>query len=217
MMISPELYQQAFLERRSKKDIRKEIILLKERISSMITLAEDPYEEDVRFADKKETVIQNNIECLKAAIEAYAKAGGTYIPSKEERKILDFDESLSELSELVYKTFGYFGFETITCTFNEKEVNVEKEGMIMPEGEETFTVSKEEFLSALKDLHMSAWKRRYEYSFMEDGEEWKLKLTFSNGKTRSFSGMNHYPWNFEDLRTLLGIREEEEYDESDQN
>ena len=216
-MISPELYNQAFIEGRPAKQIRKEINLLKDRIRSLITLAEDPYTEDVSFSDKKETVIHNNIECLKSAIKSFVKAGGTYIPSKEVKAVIDFDESLNELSELAYKSFGYPGWENVTCTFSEKEVSIAREGLLMGPEEKTFTVSKDEFISALKDLHLGMWKRCYEREFVFDGEEWKLKLTFSNGKTKKYSGYNHYPWNFEELRALLGIGEEEEYDESDQN
>ena len=81
-MISPELYNQAFIEGRPAKQIRKEINLLKDRIRSLITLAEDPYTEDVSFSDKKETVIHNNIECLKSAIKSFAKAGEYVIQQK---------------------------------------------------------------------------------------------------------------------------------------
>ncbi len=69
-------------------------------------------------------------------------------------------------------------------------------------------VQKEEFISALREMHMGEWRRRYNNSEIEDGVDWKLEIEFANGKIIRKSGYNAYPYNFSDLTDFLDMDSE---------
>ena len=86
------------------------------------------------------------------------------------------------------------------------------------DNEEPFT--KETFISALKDLHIGEWRRRYStkrFGYMVlDGTQWELEFEYSNGhKPVRFDGDNSYPYNFDKFQILFGIDVTEEDDEDE--
>ena len=75
----------------------------------------------------------------------------------------------------------------------------EKILLLLDDYEEPFT--KITFIAALKELHISEWRRRYTtkrfgYTIF-DGTQWNLVFEYSNGhKPVRFNGDNSYPYNF---------------------
>jgi hypothetical protein len=63
----------------------------------------------------------------------------------------------------------------------------------------------------LKDYHIDklvneimvfTWDNYYSNDHVLDGEEWRVTLHYKSGRTRSFSGMNAYPTNYDDFIKL---------------
>lgn len=205
--MSSEEYTAAYFKNRSKEEIENDIKRLKSEIRRLIQKHDNPDEEmGLMFEDYRD-VIRRNLENYGNAVKAYQQKGGKYIPTKEEQKVLDFDDAISHLKTLKFEIWGQWIIrETVTCTVERRSVSVITEAYPRyesPYTKEKFTIPKERFFSVLRNLHMGMWLRRYYNENISDGGKWLLRLTFTDRRPREYSGSNHYPWNFEELRSLL--------------
>lgn len=59
------------------------------------------------------------------------------------------------------------------------------------------------FINELKyDLWLFEWHRHYENHGVIDGVEWRITLHYKSGRTRSFSGVNAYPSDFDQFLSI---------------
>ena len=211
MMISPEAYYEMELKGNSLQEIQKEIESLKNEITELRKSLEDyeqPMEDEVD--PDRLTRIKCDRKYLEKAIQAYEEAGGTYIPSEEEKKSKEFDEGLKDLHILRFSIGGFFEGHTVrTYTVIGDKVMMEEEHFPIEESpvpSEYEPWPAEAFIEELKNLHIGEWKQDYMNPYVLDGTQWSLEIEYSNDRTPvEISGSNAFPYNFDDFMELLGM------------
>lgn len=214
MMISPELYKEQNLKGRSKEEIFKLIKELRKEISELVQIEDTPDSEPSPMLPGRRTIISCDREYLKAAIEAYEETGGVYNPSDKERRELEFNNSLNHLGCVKFTLFSFVrGSEVWICTIEEEDVLVRRmDFMRFPdegqpaESKDEFRITKEEFFEGIKELHVTEWKRSYmrKEIVFDDGGDWSLEFFYYGPeKTRKYTGSGIYPYNFDELASLL--------------
>ena len=214
MMISPQTYCWLELQGKSAEEILSKIRGLKQEIGRLKKIAEHPHYQCM-IHPSAEVQIEVYRDYLAGAKQAYAEAGGVYVPSRAEQKAEAFDKSLSNISKITFTIGGYFGgFETKTFTIGESEVfvDVERFSYKEPDPVESFEepIDREEFLDSLRDIHIGEWRRSYDterFGYLTlDGTSWDLTIEFSDGhKPVKCGGNNAYPYNFKKLTELFEI------------
>ena len=218
MMISPEAYYITSLEGKSQQEIMKQIRSLKREIKRMKKSIEEVPVSGPAIYPTPLTRISCYRDYLSRAVRAYEVAGGKYEPTKAERRSLDFNQSLDSMKKLVFSIGGFFeGRETRTFTFlDEKTVlTIEHTMNLKPSNRPVyFPVSRKAFINGLKRIHIGEWKRDYCDPDVMDGTQWELTFYFSDKHRKvEISGSNAYPYNFDDLKYLLGITEDDSEDD----
>lgn len=220
MMISPEGYYEEYLRGKTETQIMSTIRGLKQEIGRLKNTMESPeYGQEEIVRPSEDTRLHWTREYLERAKQAYAEAGGTYTLSKSEEKAADFDSNMDFISKITFSIGGFFGgyrsyvvelsdeFKAYTKLWDDEEPLV-----LLDEDDEPFT--RETFLTALDDLHIGEWRRRYStqrfgYTVC-DGTQWELEFEYNNGhKPVRFDGDNSYPYNFDKFQMLFGIDETE--------
>lgn len=225
MMISPETYYEENLKDKALPQILSTIRRLKVEIGRLIRTMEAPgYNERTATLPSEYTQLKVTREYLKVALKAYSDNGGKYILSKPEQVAKAFDDNLSSISKIVFTIGGFCnGYETRTILFDQEQPGVVVQNIFRISKDELtpdffLPMNKDEFLTELQELHIAEWRKnnsteRYGYSVM-DGTQWELEISYSNGaKTFKRCGNNAYPYNFKDLKALLGMDGGEEDDD----
>ena len=222
MMISPDSYYEEYLKGKTKEKIMTAIRGLKQEIGRLKNTMEGPdYGAELMVHPSEDTRLHWTREYLERAKQAYADAGGAYTLSKSEQKAADFDTNLYSISKITFSIGGYFGgyrsyvveltdgFRAYTKLWEDEEPL----SLWDDDNGEPFT--NETFISALKDLHIGEWRRRYSterfgYTIC-DGTQWELEFEYNNGhRPLRFYGDNSYPYNFDKFQNLFGIYDTEE-------
>ena len=201
MMMSPESYYEMYLKGKDEKQLLSAIRGLKKEIGHLKNVMEHPeYKNGVLMEPSEDVRISCNREYLSRAIQAYEELGGTYIPSRAEKKAMDFQDNLRFLSKITFEIGGYFdGMTSYTLEFREDEVYFTTSKFDMS-FEET-SMEKETILWLLSRLYIGEWKKYYDpkrfgYSVL-DGTQWSVSFEYCNDiKTVAFAGSNDYPYNF---------------------
>lgn len=211
MMIDPEGYYLVRLKGMTKEELEKEIRSLKREIGRLKRIAEEAGEnaESVVLPSPL-TRLSCSEQYLARTIEAYEEAGGIYVPTKAEQRARDFSLALERIKRLDFSIEGFLiGQETRTITVSGEKTAVEAARFcpgdpdaVPPCG--SFT--KEELAEGLRMIRIWEWKRKYGDPHASDGTYWELKITFEGRRAFRISGSNAYPYNFEELEELLGIR-----------
>lgn len=209
MMISPETYYEMEVKGKTQEEIFKEIQSLKSEMAELKESLESNEQVDELDPDRL-TRYKCDREYLMKAIQAYEEAGGSYIPSEEEKKSKEFDASLEDLHVLRFTIGGYFyGHETRTYTVTGDKVMMETERMLMEESPvlpEDEPWPKDAFIEELRDLHIGEWKQDYTDPYVLDGTQWSLDIEYNNNRTLvHISGSNAFPYNFDDFMEFLGM------------
>ena len=227
MMIDPSTYGEMYLKGKNAAQLVTEIRRWKREIGWLKNIAENP-DDRCKVNPSEEVRISCIRKYIAVAKKALAEAGGTYTPSRAERKDEEVNANLPHLLRLELSIGGYFGgFETRTFTVCGDTVKgdithsmIQKPSYLYDPDDE---ICKEDFLEGLIDLHIGEWRRCYDprrfgYEVM-DGTQWQLDLYFSNGYRHiKIHGSNSYPYNFDKLLALLNIDHwsvEEENDEDE--
>lgn len=221
MMISPEGYYEEYLKGKTKEQIMTAIHGLKQEIGHLKNIMEGPnYGLEPIIHPSENTRIYWTCEYLERAKLAYREAGGTYILSKSEKKVADFDANMDAICKLTFSIGGYFGgyrgyvvelsddIRAYTKLWEDEEPLV-----LLDDNKEPFT--KDTFVAALKSLYIGEWRRHYStkrFGYLVcDGTQWELEFEYKNGnKPVRFSGDNSYPYNFDKFQRLFGIDDTEE-------
>ena len=225
MMISPESYYENYLKDKTADEILSTIRGLKNEIGRLKNIVEHP--EYVCTIHPSEKVrISCNREYLERAKQALVDMGVGYKPSKTELKVAEFDENLPYITSVVLCIGGYFyGNDEYKVVLMDNDALFSCGHSDIPSQPDEITVmdidiTKEEFLEELRRLHIGEWRknyntRRFGYGVC-DGTQWSFEINYSNGiKTVKIYGDNAYPYNFDDLKALMGCDDLEEVDENE--
>lgn len=225
MMISPEGYYEEHLKGKTAAQILTAIRGLKNEIGRLKNTMEHPdYGNEAVMRPSESTRLYWTRLYLERAKEAFAEAGGTYVPSQAEVKAAYFEENIPAINKLIFSIGGYFGgFETRTITLDDEHLrmDVEHSLILKPTNfyiEPDYPCSKDEFLDGLRELHIGEWRSRYDLSrfgcAVLDGTQWELEIHYSNGrKPIKIYGDNAYPYNFDQFQELLRVESDIEEDE----
>ena len=107
--------------------------------------------------------------------------------------------------ELEYGGF-FCGAECRTVFFENDEIKVRRRfyNGAFDNGEELFVgVTKAEFLERFEGPHIEDWKQEYVDIEILDGIQWKLVITYVDGRQRKYWGSNDFPYNFKKLLELM--------------
>ena len=136
MMLGPEEYYEEKLKGKTEEQIRKEIRHLKREINRLQKIRDHPdypYREEI--IDPDEGVQQSVLrDFLEKAIEALTEAGGTYIPTKAERRAEAMAQSIPYVSKIVFTRRNFLTdfYETI-FTLGENTLHIHRiTGLIDP-------------------------------------------------------------------------------------
>ncbi len=213
-MITPGSYYGEDLEGKSKEEIMTVIRRLRRRICGLKRIMEASYYES-RPCPSEYSQLSVARLYLDEAKRALIEAGGEYIPSASEKRDIRFNESIPYIRSIELSVSGFLKgrFEEITHTVGKESVTVKREGTKiyeLSEIEETaFEMKREDFLSALSELHIGEWRKHYDSSRfgyeVVDGTNWQLCIRYGNGRRSiKIEGSNDYPYNFGELLSLLG-------------
>jgi len=228
MMISPETYYEEYLKGKTTEQIQTAIRSLKREMGHLKNTMENPDYRNTIHARPDESV---RLWCtrlyLERAKQALSDAGGEYKPSQAELTAAKFEEDIPAIHTFKFSIGGFFGgYETHTITLDSETLLRDVEHSLIPKPS-NFCIppddpmTKDEFLSAVKKMHMGEWRHSYDtrrFGYVVcDGTQWEVEITYSNGqKPISFSGDNAYPHNFEALKELFGVSDDPVEDEDDE-
>ena len=163
--------------------------------------------------------VRDYLEMARLALE---EGGGKYPATEAEERAAEIKRRLEDLTFVCLERSSFFRdtkrlcaeltgeevrrFEKIFHRFGEMELR------LLP------ISSREKFLDALLNIFIGEWKesyRRYvltsngvQFADALDGEQWSLRLEFSEGKPLEFHGSNAYPFGFNELVSLLYGKDE---------
>ena len=211
MMISPEVYFEEYLQRKSQSEILQQISLLKEEIIRLKEVMEsDINSPEAMIMPSPLTRIKCNREYLEMAKLALKEAGGQYELTDEELCDQSINSNLAAMQRFTLEIGGLFkGHTKYRYTITEEQVLFDEERWLYYKPEnppvcETF--SREEFVRGIAALHIGEWKERYENLCVFDGTQWSICIEYEDGKKPyKIDGSNAYPYNFEELIEFLGI------------
>jgi len=225
MMISPESYYEDNLREKDAKQIRTIIRGLKNEMGRLKNIMEHPdYGTELTACPSEAVRLSCTREYLERSKQALVEAGGTYTPSQAELHALDFTDNIDHISKFSFSIGGYFGgYNTYVANLSGNELRFESQhweiskpmGVFDEDGE---PLSRETFLEGIRKLHMGEWMRSYSlkrFGYMVlDGTQWEVEIEYDNGhRNVRFDGDNSYPYNFNDLKVLFGIKEASEDEE----
>lgn len=222
MMISPEGYYEEYLKGKTKEQIMTAIRGLKQEIGRLKNTMESPdYGKEPIMHPCEKKRINLTREYLERAKLAYAEAGGIYTLSKSEEKTADFDANMDAICKITFSIGGFFGgYRSYVVELSDDLKAYTKlwgdaAPLVLLDDDNKKSFTKEAFITALMNLHIGEWRRRYStmrfgYTVC-DGTQWELEFEYNNGhKTVRFYGDNSYPYNFDKFQMLFGIDNMEE-------
>lgn len=221
MMISPEGYYELNLKGKSEAEISKEIRSLKRTIGKLKTTMEHP--DYVSLIEPSEDV---QLWCtrmyLDRAIQALEEVGGTYTPTKAELKSTELDNNIDFIHKITFEIDGFCqGTNQYVLKFEDDTYKMYFATWLAEPEEKPMDMDKEELLSGIRELHIGEWRNNYtlkRFGYMVcDGTQWSLEIEYSNGtKTAKYYGDNAYPYNFNKFLELLGLENEMDVDEDEE-
>lgn len=221
MMISPEGYYEEYLKGKNEKQIMMAIRGIKKEIGRLKNIMEGPdYGSEAIIRPSESTRLWCTRMYLDRAKQVLAEVGGTYSPSKAERKAELFDASIPSISKVLFSIGDFLGgYETRTITLDEEHLHfdVAHSFILKPSNlpdELNCPCDKEAFLDGIRDLHIGEWRTNYMNHDILDGTQWGLTIEFSDGyKPFKTGGSNACPYNFDALQKLLGVASDTEIGE----
>lgn len=222
MMISPESYYEEYLSGKDAKQIMTVIRGLKNEMGHLKNIMEHPdYGTEAIICPSEVVRLSCTREYLERAKQALVEAGGTYTPSQAELRALDFTDNIEHICKFTFSIGGFFGgYDTFVAYLSGNEMKLESQQWEISKPMEVFDedgepLTKITFLEGIRKLHMGEWMKSYSlkrFGYMVlDGAQWKIEVEYNNGhKNVRFEGDNSYPYNFNDMKVIFGIKEDSE-------
>ena len=113
------------------------------------------------------------------------------------------------LKRFSYSNFCYLATELVDLKIHSKKglyVVEYSKGFAPEKVFEPITLTAEEsdkLDELFSELHIDRWNDRYENLNILDGEEWTIKVTFTDGSKREIHGMNARPTRWVKFRALI--------------
>ena len=194
---------------KGKEDLLKTIRSTKNRMGHLRNIMEHP---DYKYRTNKKcpsdlVIYKCDRDFLDRVIIKYLEKGGEYKYSKLELKDIDFNDNLEKISKIIFTNSGFFEGQQKTIldlSGNDVKLKTGKFGELIP-----FDINydKENFLYEFGRLHIGEWRKHYMPDrfgiCILDGEQWSLEIEYKDGKKKEYGGSNAYPYNYDDLRSLL--------------
>ena len=193
---------------KSKEELLKLINGTKNRMGRLRNVMEHP---DYKYRAKKSpsdlVVYKCDRDFLNMAIIKYISKGGEYKYSKAELKDTNFNDNLENIKKIIFYNGTCFSIPKRTI------IDLSSNELKISSGDysEMFNVDtgydKENFLYELGELHLGEWRPFYNTKKLGvavlDGVQWFLEIQYKNGRKKKFSGSNAFPYNYDDLLSLL--------------
>ena len=193
---------------KSKEELLKIINGTKNRMGRLRNIMEHPdYKYRATKSPSNLVVYKCDRDFLNMAIIKYISKGGEYKYSKAELKDTDFNDNLENIRKIIFYNGTCFSIPKrtiIDLSSSELEISSGDYG-------EMFNVDtgydKENFLYELGELHLGEWRpfyntKRFGIAVL-DGVQWFLEIQYKNGRKKKFAGANAFPYNYDDLLSLL--------------
>ena len=215
MMISPDSYVELELDGMPKEEVYRKIDELRQEIEEL----KQSYEESGGVVyPTLTTKISMMREYLDAARSFVIKEGWEWVPTPAELADGEFNVKLNQLQTITLEMSAFRNLPWRRVLSREKKKVVTKIGEEQngtwhykdPEEDSLKDMLWEDFLSELSSLHMGEWDEMYLDPEALDGVQWSVKLEFSDGTRKTFSGDNAFPYNWVDFMNALGMEDGEE-------
>ncbi len=210
MMISPEIFYRNELQNQPPEKIEKTIRNLKREINRLKREIENPHHVVDIDPDEKVQLAFYRLY-LEHAFAAYKEAGGTYQPNQIERRVAAFDAAIPTITKIVFSVDSILrGYKTYTVTFAKSRVNLKLNfdfsSSVDLELNTKHSLTKEQFLKELQNIHLGEWHKHYFRDFI-DGTQWDLTIEYEDGRTVKYDGSDTYPFSFDEFYKLLGCED----------
>ena len=205
------MYMPAFekLEKADKEGVLKIIRSTKQKLGWLRKKMEHPdYNNCETMVSPSDLVVYKcERDFLNLAITKYIKLGGEYKEPKISIRDTKFNDRLEDISKITFYNGGFFSTDVKIVVDLLGDKPRFSSGTFNGLNEKETDIEKEDFLYHLGELHMGEWRCHYSPErfgiVVCDGEEWVLKIEYKDGRKKTFSGMNAYPYNFDALLELL--------------
>lgn len=167
MIISPEGYYEEHIKGKNKEQILTVIRGLKQEIGLLKnTMGSSDYGIKPIMHPSEDTRLHWTREYLERAKQAYDEADGTYVLSKSEEKVADFDANMDAISKITFGIGSFFGgnrsyvvelsdgLKAYTRLWDDEELL----SLVDDDNKEPFT--KDTFIAALKNLQVWPLSRK---------------------------------------------------------
>ncbi len=118
-----------------------------------------------------------------------------------------YDDYYDDIKSIYVKVGGFFqGVEMRKAYIDSKTAILKRvtfDGSQFSE-EVIESMSQEEFLKQLRQIHIESWKKRYYDNEILDGEQWEIVLEYEE-KKKSYHGSNLYPESFDSFLKVMRI------------
>lgn len=205
MMICPmSVYDE--LKDKSVEEIKSAIRGFKQMIGKLKKKIERErfFPAEVHICPSDDVVLSCTREYLEIAIKALEEKGVKYKRSQAEEKSVLFNDRIAEIVEINLRIGSWCMPHFYTFTIKEGRVEKSEYDLTNP-----IYLDVDAFQFELKKLYLGEWRAYYSPErfgiHILDGAQWELKVTFADGKSKSWGGSNDYPYNFEVLLNLLQI------------
>lgn len=124
--------------------------------------------------------------------------------TKEERDA--FVRHIPSIQKIIFTEGGYLGEETnLTVTFQNDDTlcQLGDRYVLIDKIPLRGTMSWNDFLSRLAQIHIERWDEDYTNFAVLDGAYWRLTFHYNGRPPLYFSGSNAYPKNYYALRRLM--------------
>lgn len=222
MMVCPEFVYEE-LKQKSTKEVLSAIRGFKQTIGRLKNKIEKErfFPSEVIICPSDDVILSCTRDYLIKAYQLLAERGEDYKYSKNEEQSIEFDDNIKNI-KLIKLRIGewccpkFYEFEIQNERVKFKTLSILKEN-------QSEVLSVESLFYGLERLHLGEWKHYYKPDrfgvCILDGIQWELEIEYKNGKKKSWGGSNDYPYNFEELLSLLGVENiyEDYYQEEEDN
>ena len=204
-MFDPEAYYESELKGKTYRELHLVLFDLHQEFQSLKRKLEDPtIPADDPLVLTKDEVIAEYREKMALAIKAYEEIGYKYEPVKFEENDREFSEALEILGQMEFFMHQPDTEDTrivYSVIWNTVIKKAFVDDVLIFKDE---SITRAEFLAALRELHIGEWDASYDGSDVADlGVVWRLKFNLENGERFKYQGRNKAPYNFDKLIEYL--------------